>query len=279
MNQQKEDIPSFDYSGAVVGNKQEVATLYGKSEGVLAGVPFVNAIFQEVGCTVTWYVTEGTHFAPNPQGVGREKYVKIAEVRGAANSILQGERIALNLLANASGIALKSKRMSDIAKSVPEFKGCIAATRKTTPGFRLVQKYAVLVGGCDGHRMDLSSMIMLKDNAIESCGSISKAVERARSLGGFALKIEVESRSWEEAVEAARSGADIVMLDNFTASGAKDVAQRLKLDFPKLMIEVSGGVTESTLAEYLSADIDVVSTSTLIQGVSHVDFSLKIINS
>ena len=261
-----------------MGNKEEKATLYGKSEGVLAGVPFVNMIFEEVGCEIEWFVEEGTHFQPNPKKEGREKYVKIAEVKGPANRVLTGERVALNLLANASGIAWKSRRLAQIAKGEEGFKGVVAATRKTTPGFRLVQKYSVLVGGCDAHRMDLSSMIMLKDNAIESCGSISNAVKKAREFGGFALKIEVESRNLEEALEAAKAGADIVMLDNFSPDNAHLVAQQIKDQFPHVMIEVSGGVTEQTLSRYLSPYVDVISTSTLIQGVPHVDFSLKILN-
>ena len=259
----------------MVGNKEEIAILYGKGEGVLAGVPFVNMVMEEVGCSIDWFVKEGTHFRLDDSKSGKERYVKIAKVSGQANKILTAERVALNLLSNSSGIALKSRRLRDIADR-ESFAGVIAATRKTIPGFRCVQKYAVLVGGCDAHRMDLSSMIMLKDNAIESCGNIEKAIEKAKQFGGFALKVEVEARNEIEAFEAAKAGADIVMLDNFSPSDALLTSQKLKSDYPHLIIELSGGVTESSLSCYFSPHVDVISTSSLIQSVAHVDFSLKI---
>merc|ERR1712232_1073811 len=141
----------------------------------------------------------------------------------------------------------------------------MGATRKVTPGFRLVQKYAVLVGGCDSHRMDLSSMIMLKDNAIDSCGSITNAVKKARQLGGFSLKIEVECRNLEEAIEAGNSNADVIMLDNFTPENAIIVSKEIKTKFPHILIEVSGGITEDTAINYMGPHIDILSTSSLIQ--------------
>ena len=272
----EEDIPSFDYSAAVVGNTLEQANLYNKSPGVLAGIPFVNMVMELVNCKIEWHVEEGTVLTPDPSK-GRKGYIKVATVRGNANDILMGERLALNILATASGIAWKSYRMNEIAKSVDDFKGKVAATRKVTPGFRLIQKYGVLVGGCDPHRMDLSSMIMLKDNAIESCGSIPQAIEKARQFGGFALKIEVESRNREEALLAASSGADIVMLDNFRPSDALLVSKEIKEKYPHVLIEVSGGISEETASQYMGPHIDILSSSSLIQGVPVVDFSLKIV--
>ena len=271
----EEDIPSFDYSSCVVGDKPEIAILYGKATGVLAGVPFINMVFELVHCTIEWFVEEGTFMNPDISK-GREGYLKLAKVTGLAKDILMGERLALNILATASGIAYKSYRLNQIALSVDEFKGKVAATRKVTPGFRLVQKYAVLVGGCDSHRMDLSSMIMLKDNAIDSCGSITNAVKEARKLGGFSLKIEVESRNLEEAMEAGKANADVIMLDNFSPSEAIRVSKLIKEEFPHIMIEVSGGITEETAKLYMGPHIDILSTSSLIQGVPVVDFSLKI---
>jgi len=146
---EQEDIPSFDYSGFVVGSENEVAILYGKAEGVLAGVPFVDMVFREVGCTIEWLLAEGTHFVP--RGGGRAGAVHVARVTGPANAILMGERVALNILCRSCGIALRARRAREIAGR-KGWKGRVAATRKTTPGFRLVEKYAVLVGGCDGHR-------------------------------------------------------------------------------------------------------------------------------
>jgi len=268
-----EDIPSFDYSAAVVGDKPEVAFLYGKSEGVLSGVPFFDMVFKLLNCTVKWNTSEGEYLFPKP---GREGYIHVATVTGKASDILTGERLALNILAISSGIAFRSRRFADLAASVEGFHGKVAATRKVTPGFRLVQKYSVLVGGCDPHRMDLSSMIMLKDNAIDSCGSISAAVQKAKRLGGFSLKIEVECRSLEDALEAAEAGADVVMLDNFSPEEAVHVSHKIKEKFPHILIEVSGGITEENATQYMGPCVDILSSSSLIQGAPVVDFSLKI---
>jgi nicotinate-nucleotide pyrophosphorylase (carboxylating) len=271
-----EDIPSFDYSSCVVGDRAETALLYMKTEGVLAGVPFFNMVFELVHCKVEWHGVEGTYFAPD-ESQGRAGYLTLATVTGLAKDILMGERLALNILATASGIALKSHRLNQIAlANRSTFHGKVAATRKVTPGFRLVQKYAVLVGGCDAHRMDLSSMIMLKDNAIDSCGSITLAVQKAKKLGGFSLKIEVECRSLEDAIEAGNADADVIMLDNFSPANALEVSAQIKNQFPHILIEVSGGITEDSAASYMGPHIDILSTSSLIQGVPVVDFSLKI---
>jgi nicotinate-nucleotide pyrophosphorylase (carboxylating) len=160
------------------------------------------------------------------------------------------------------------------------YKNILAGTRKTTPGFRLVEKYGMLVGGVDQHRHDLSSMTMLKDNHIWACGgSITKAVHAAKAAGGFAVKVEVECQTEAEAHEAAAAGADVVMLDNFTPDGVKVAAKNLKEQWGGrgVLIEISGGLTEGNVSAFVSSDIDIISTSSIHQGVKHVDFSLKIV--
>ncbi|CAO3645403.1 unnamed protein product [Cunninghamella blakesleeana] len=269
----EEDVPSFDYGGYVVGEDDQVATLYCKAEGVLAGVPFFNEVFKQLDCRVEWKNEEGEWLKPE----GKQA---VATVYGKARNILLGERTALNILCRCSGIALRARQVHELQKA-KGFKGVIAATRKTTPGFRLVEKYGVLVGGLDTHRMDLSSMVMLKDNHIWSSGSITKAVQNARSVCGFALKIEVECQSEEEADEAIAAGANIVMLDNFTGDGLKVAAKNIKQRWAEkgvnhFLIESSGGITYQTCANYFCDDIDILSMSTITQGVPHVDFSLKI---
>jgi len=214
---------------------------------------------------------EGTLLKPQEHG-GR---IEVAIVKGQARKLLVGERTALNLLARSSGIATRSRIAAELAQK-HIFKGKVAGTRKTTPGFRSVEKYAILVGGCDQHRMDLSSMIMLKDNHIWSCGNITNAVKKAKSVGGFSLKVEVECRSIDEAQEAIAAGADVVMLDNFLPEPLKETAKLLKLAHPHVLIEASGGVTIESLPEYFSPYIDVISMGALTQGVPHIDFSLKI---
>ncbi|KAF2025557.1 nicotinate-nucleotide diphosphorylase [Setomelanomma holmii] len=196
--------------------------------------------------------------------------------------LLLGERVALNTLARCSGIASKSNRLLVLLRKAG-YPNILAGTRKTTPGFRLVEKYGMLVGGVDAHRVDLSHMTMLKDNHIVAAGSITNAVRAAKSAGGFATKVEVECQSFEEADEAIAAGADIVMLDNFTPDGVKVAAAQLKEkwgrgtgDRKAFLVEVSGGLTEHNVEKYVCGDIDIVSTSSIHQGVPHVDFSLKI---
>ncbi|KAG6336540.1 hypothetical protein ID866_2562 [Astraeus odoratus] len=145
----------------------------------------------------------------------------------------------------------RSKRIKDLAAGYG-YKGIIAGTRKTTPGFRLVEKYGMLVGGIDPHRHDLSSMIMLKDNHIWSSGSITAAIENARSVGGFTLLLDVEVSSEAEADEAIAAGADIIMLDNMEGDELVSAARRLKDKWAgkrKFLFESSGNITEANLHE------------------------------
>ena len=266
----RDDCPSLDVGGLVVGDGVTTATLWCKSSGVLAGKPFFDATFAALGdCVVTWLVDEGA--AIDCAG-GK---VRAATVVGPARKLLLGERTALNALSRASGVASAAKRAVDVARSVG-WRGTVAGTRKTTPGFRIVEKYALLVGGAATHRLDLSQMVMLKDNHVWQAGSITKAVQTAKSAAGFSAKIEVEARDLAEALEAAKAGADIVMLDNFTPSSLKAAARSLKAAFPSVLVEASGGITLKTMAQYLSEDVDVVSQGALTQGYACVDFSLKL---
>jgi nicotinate-nucleotide pyrophosphorylase (carboxylating) len=266
----QEDTPSFDYGGFVVGEDEQTALLYAKAPGVLAGVPFFNETFHQVDCQVEWLVKEGQEF--DPKG-GK---LLIAKVQGPVRKLLLGERVALNMLARASGIATRARQLLAL-KQENQWNGVIAATRKTTPGFRIVEKYAALVGGVDQHRMDLSSMIMLKDNHIWARGSITEAVKEARLVGGFALKIEVECGNEKEAEEAIEAGADIVMLDNFDGKGIHECAKSLKAKYKKhFLIEGSGGLTVENVKEYMSPYVDILSFGSITQSVPHIDFSLKI---
>jgi len=266
-----EDTPSFDWGGYVVGEAQREAFLLGKGKqtAVLAGVPFVDEIFSQLGCQVEWHMKEGDTFEP---------IAHVATVRGKARLLLLGERVALNVLARCSGIATKSKRFKDIAKG-NGYQGIIAGTRKTTPGFRLVEKYGMLVGGIDPHRHDLSSMIMLKDNHIWSSGSIKTAIKQARDVGGFSLLLDVEVTSEAEADEAIQAGADVIMLDNFEGEALVSTARRLKERWGgkyKFLIETSGGIEEGNLKERAINEVDILSTSAVHQSVQHIDFSLKL---
>ncbi|KAK6200079.1 nicotinate-nucleotide pyrophosphorylase [Scheffersomyces amazonensis] len=273
-----EDVPSFDFGAYVVGNKEETASLYIKQSGLICGVPFAEEVFKQCELEVEWYHKEG-EFITNEQLSNHGGKIVVATVKGPANKILLSERTALNLLARASGVATQSYITKKLADD-NGYTGLIAGTRKTTPGLRVLEKYSMLVGGVDTHRYDLSAMVMLKDNHITSTGSITKAVESAKSVCGFAIKVEVEVSTEQDAKEAIDAGADVIMLDNLKGDELIKVARSLK-DYYKgsdksFLLECSGGLTLQNLGNYLSNDIDIYSTSSIHQGTGVIDFSLKI---
>ena len=206
--------------------------------------------------------------------------IAVAQVSGPVRNLLLGERVALNTLARCSGIATASRDVLDASRAAG-FKGIVAGTRKTTPGFRLVEKYGMIVGGVDAHRYDLSSMVMLKDNHVWSTGSIASAVTTARQVAGFSIRIDVEVQSYREAREAICAGADVVMLDNMAGDELVQTAQRLKEELGKdyhFLLESSGGITLANLStgQRVNHAIDIISTSSIHQSTRHIDFSLKV---
>lgn len=274
----QEDVPSFDFGAFVVGKKEETGSLYMKQSGVISGIPFASEVFKQCELGFEWHFDEGYYVSAQELASKGGKIV-VCSVKGPANKILLAERTALNLLSRSSGIATQSRLMTELATK-SGYKGIIAGTRKTTPGLRNLEKYSMLVGGADTHRYDLSSMVMLKDNHIMSTGSITKAVEKARSVCGFAIKIEVEVSSEKDAKEAIDAGADVVMLDNFKGEELQKVARSLKDHYKgsnqSFLLECSGGITISNISTYLCNDIDIYSTSAIHQGCNIVDYSLKI---
>ena len=265
-----QDCPSYDIGGFVVGEKVETATLYMKSSGVLCGLAYAEGLIEFMGLSVSWNSNyhEGDYIDVTSK-------VSIGVVTGKVKDILHIERTILNIISRASGVATAARESVNIAKA-SGWNGYVAGTRKTTPGFRNVEKYALIVGGAATHRMDLSQMVMLKDNHIWSCGSITNAVKKAKSAAGFSMKIEVECQSLEEALEACSAGSDIVMLDNMNADVLKEAAKQIKEQFPHVLIEASGGITEHTMAHYMCPQVDIISRGALTQGYPCLDFSLKI---
>jgi nicotinate-nucleotide pyrophosphorylase (carboxylating) len=265
-----EDMPSMDIGGFVVGTKPETAHLLCKSSCTLAGIPFAQAVFDYFGLNVEWKHSEGDRL----DGSGANKIVT-AIVKGPCKNILMAERNALNILSRASGVATAAATAQSIAVA-NNWKGLVAGTRKTTPGFRSVEKYALIVGGIATHRDNLSQMVMLKDNHIWSAGSITAAVKKAQIGTGFSMKIEVECQSQAEAEEACEAGAHIVMLDNFTPENLHIVAENIKAKYSHVIVEASGGITQDTMHLFMGPHIDVISRGSLTQGYPCCDFSLKI---
>ncbi|KAM5126180.1 nicotinate-nucleotide pyrophosphorylase [carboxylating] [Mantella aurantiaca] len=264
-----EDAPGLDIAGwAACGGapQSQEAILLCKSEGVLAGSPFFQAVCEEAGCSVAWERRDGEWLRP---------VTRVASVRGQLTDLLLAERPALNVLSRVSGVATLARTVMEQAKE-SGWPGKVTGTRKTTPGFRLPEKYGLLVGGAGTHRYGTGDLVMLKDNHIWAMGGVREALHGVRSMAGHTLKVEVECRSAEEALEAAEFGADIVMLDNFTPESLHDAALLVKTAHPGVVVEASGGVTPQNVRQFLGPHVDVVSMGCLTQGYPNIDFSLKL---
>ena len=183
--------------------------------------------------------------------------------------MLKGERTALNLLQHMSGIATMT---ASAVEKVQGTRASVADTRKTLPGLRALQKYAVTVGGGRNHRFNLSDAVMLKDNHIDACGSIEKAVAKVREKLGHMVKIEVETRNFDEVKEAVEAGADIIMLDNMTNEQMKECVEYID---GRAKTEASGNITLDNIAEVAKTGVDIISLGALTHSVKAFDISMK----
>jgi nicotinate-nucleotide pyrophosphorylase (carboxylating) len=204
-------------------------------------------------------------------GARVDKGALLITARGPAHSVLAAERTVLNFTQRLSGVATLSKRYTD---AVAGTKTRVIDTRKTTPGFRVLEKAAVLAGGCANHRFDLGSGVLIKDNHIAACGSVRAAVESARAKAPHSLRIEVEVTNLAELDEALTAGAEIVLLDNMTPSQVEVAAARAHARH--VIVEVSGGITLATIADYARAGADLISVGALTHSAPAVDIGLDV---
>jgi nicotinate-nucleotide pyrophosphorylase (carboxylating) len=265
-----DDIGQGDVTAAAVipSNLTVTAEVIAKEEGVTAGIEEAIFLMEYLGLKVRANVADGEKI--------KNKQV-LLQISGDAQTILSGERTMLNLLSRMSGIATKTRRLIEKLEKA-KAKTKIAATRKFAPGLLYFDKKAVVIGGGDSHRLHLDDMILIKDNHLAIVGSVEEAVKRAKSHGSFAKKIEVEVTTVEDALKAAKAGADVVMLDNFSPKQAKAAGEALcKAGFDKVLLEVSGGITGENMLEYASAEVDVISMGELTHSVKALDISLEII--
>lgn len=239
------------------------ADFIAKAEGVLCGIDVAMRVFQilqpDFSCNI--YIHDGEKV---------NKGDKIATVKGLTRTLLKGERTALNLLQHMSGIATETARC---VKLVEGTKASIADTRKTLPGMRPLQKYAVTVGGGKNHRYNLSDAAMLKDNHIDAGGGIVNAVTALRKKLGHMTKVEVEVRDLEELKQALSVNADIIMLDNMSP---QLMAEAVKITDGKAMLEASGGITSTTIRAVAESGVDIISIGALTHSVKAFDISMKI---
>jgi len=206
-----------------------------------------------------------------PDGSRVDRGGVLLAVRGFAHGVLAAERTALNFIQRLSGVATLAKRYAD---AVAGTKARIVDTRKTTPGYRVLEKSAVLAGGCGNHRFDLGSGILIKDNHIAACGSVRAAVEAAKLHAPHPLRIEVEVTNLGELDEALAAGAEIVLLDNMTPAQVEVAAARAH--GRGILVEVSGGITLATVADYARAGADLISVGALTHSAPSVDIGLDV---
>ncbi|XP_035428279.1 nicotinate-nucleotide pyrophosphorylase [carboxylating] [Cygnus atratus] len=264
----EEDAPGPDPAALTVGLAPRRAHLLCKSPGVLAGAPFADAVWGEAGCAVGWRVPEGAPLSPG---------TVVAEVRGPGAGVLLAERAALNAVGRCSGVATAAARAVAVARG-RGWPGTVAGTRKTTPGFRLVEKYGLGVGGADPHRHDLGGLLMVKDNHLLAARKpLAQVVAEARRAAGFTRLLEVECGSAAEALAAAEAGADIVLLDNFTPQALAEAAAAVKASHPRVRVEASGGITEAALPHFLAPHVDAVSMGCLTHSAPALDFALRVL--
>lgn len=243
---------------------QAKAVIRAKEDLVLCGLPVARQVFELVDPSVT--------FTPLKQeGDNVQKGEEVLALSGPVLSILKAERTALNFMQRMSGIASASRAYAQVGA---KYGVMIVDTRKTQPGMRRLDKYAVRIGGARNHRMTLADSVMIKDNHIAAAGSITKAVAKIKAAIGHTPKVEVEAETPEQVQEAVNAGADIIMFDNMTPA---QVAQCKKLVNGRAIIEVSGGITLENLEAYCQVRPDVISSGALTHSVPAKDLSLKIV--
>lgn len=262
-NALEEDIPYGDITSAslVTKGSNAKASLIAKEDGIICGLPIFKRVFTILGQVEFISLFE--------EGSKVKSGDIIGEVKGDALNILMGERVALNLLQKMSGIATLTN------KYVNEVKGLntkILDTRKTTANLRVLEKYAVKIGGGNNHRFSLSDGILIKDNHIGYTGSIKEAIRLTKEKSSFIRKIEVETESKEDVIEALEAGADIIMLDNMSPS---QVAEMVKLIDGRALTECSGNITLDTVRNYALSGVDFISSGELTHSVKSFDISLK----
>ena len=237
-----------------------------KATGVIAGLPIARRVFHLLDPEVcfTALVKEGDIVQPGQV---------IAKLEGPLNALLTGERVALNLGMRLSGIATMTRQYTDIIADLP---AQLVDTRKTTPGLRILEKYASWIGGAINHRMGLDDGVMIKDNHIKAAGSIEAAIKRIRQTVPYPLTIEVETTTLQEVTEALQQGVEIIMLDNMKPDIMKQAVIMIRNETNRIKIEASGNITLETIREVAETGVDYISSSATITRSPWLDLSMKI---
>ncbi len=265
----REDVGSGDHSSlaCIPADKKGHAYCVAKEDGIIAGIELAAYIFKRIDSDIKYEPVK----ADGDMVVNGDK---IFDVYGADISILTAERLVLNFMQRLSGIATQSKRISDLVK---EYHTTVLDTRKTTPGMRLLEKWAVKLGGCENHRIGLYDMIMIKDNHIDFAGGIAQAIEKTHNylkFKGLDLQVEIETRSLDEVRQVLTAGGvNRIMLDNFKPDLLKEAVELIN---GKYETEASGGITINTIKEYAATGVDFISVGALTHSSKSIDLSLRV---
>jgi len=260
----REDVGHHDVTNQVPGDT--AGRLVATEDGVVAGLGAARAVFEYLDCDI-----QDTATAADGEQISEGDVV--LRVEGAARDVLRGERVAVNVVGHASGIATKTRAAVDEARSVAD-SVIIAGTRKTTPGLRGVEKRAIVAGGGDTHRLDLSHMVMVKDNHVAEMG-LEGAIAQFRERASFATQLDVEVESPDDAPRAAEYGADIVLLDNMTPAETERAVDLLAGAEATALTEASGGITVEDVADYAATGVDVISMGALTHSAPTLDLSFR----
>ncbi len=261
----REDIGPGDITtdNLVAPESRGKGTIVAKQDLVVAGLPIAEKVFRSVAPQITFNALcgDGDRIAAGSTIVG---------IAGPLPALLKGERTALNFLQRLSGIATQVRAfVGEVAETAVK----LVDTRKTTPGWRVLEKYAVRVGGAHNHRMGLYDGVLIKDNHIVACGGITNAVRKIRQQISHLVKVEVEAATGEEVEEALAAGADVIMLDNMNLD---QIRHAVGIIDKKALVEVSGNITRERLAALAQTGVDLISIGALTHSAPAVDLSMKI---
>ncbi len=263
MNFLEEDYYPEDLTSRIVEGYKIRSYVRSKDEGILAGEKFIVPFLKYLGFEVKSSVYDGRDI---------KKGDNLIIFEGDADKSLSVERLILNILGKLSGIATATYTMVRLAKEVnPTVR--IAGTRKTTPGLRVFEKYAIEVGGGDPHRFNLSDAVLIKDNHLTIIGSIEKAVKMARQVASFTKKVEIEVSSYDDAIKAYKAGVDAILLDNMSVNEISEVVSELK---GKVILEASGRINPENVKSYAKTGVDIISSGYITHSSRSLDFSMDV---
>jgi nicotinate-nucleotide pyrophosphorylase (carboxylating) len=266
MLEEDEGFGDITSNAVVEENKEVNAYIISKDEGILAGIDIIRSVLEEYGIKVIFWLKDGSEISKNDL---------IISMKGDARTILLLERTVLNLSMRMSGVATAAHHYADLVK---DYDVKVAGTRKTSPAIAKFDKYALKVGGADTHRFSLDDMVLIKDNHIAVCDSPLDALLKAKENTSFSKKIEIEVETLEDAIKCVENKADIVMLDNMSGVEVKEVIDELEnLNIRQnSLIEVSGGITEDNILDYVEYGVDIISIGALTHSSRSLNFSLRI---